>query len=232
MFRKVLVPINEVIDLYVNQRLSASKLGKLFNVSYDTILARLRDNGVHTRTRSEILIGNKHGCKGLPIYKNERTGHVMSRCEHENVKSGLTTRGTVRKRRNYGQVEKVCHRCGQQLVVGENISAHSYRYVKDRICKQCHTIDVQINYALHRRERIEYGKNRQGITADSKCEVDGCKTLWYILNVHHMPDGILKILCPNHHALWHFDNGKVVRKNRFSSKAYQRWSEISCPQKL
>jgi hypothetical protein len=222
----ITLPMDEVKNLYLNQHLSLIKIGKLFKVNDWTIRARLLKDGIPIRNKKEARKYNDHKYKKYPIYKNEETGCIMSRQEYENVQDGLTTRGTQRKRKNYGQREKFCCRCGCKLIAGENISAHSFRPKNGIICRQCHTIDVQINYSLHRQERIEYGKNRQGITLNSKCTVDGCDAIWYILNVHHMPDGTTQILCPNHHALWHFDNGRVVRKNRFTDKKYNKWSEV------
>jgi hypothetical protein len=52
---------------------------------------------------------------------------------------------------------------------------------------------------------------RQGV---KKCQIRGCRW-WRTLELHHEPDGTVKVLCPNHHSLtpnWKNRRPKVLRK--------------------
>jgi len=139
---------------------------------------------------------------------------------------GLTTRGTGRKRKNFGGAQKVCRECGITLVVGDNILPIMFNH-REYICRQCNVTKNQLYYRDNRFFRMIYNKTRQGITEKSRCSTEGCDAPWFILQPHHLPDGTEQIICPNHHALWHWFNGHVVRQKRFTSKEYRRWKDVS-----
>ena len=142
----------------------------------------------------------------------------MERCKEQ----GLTVRGTERKRKNFKGAQKVCRECGVVLVEEQNIFSTMFRH-REYICRECNTKRNQLYYINVRFSRMAYDKKRKGIVEESKCSAEDCDAPWFILQPHHLPNGEMEIMCPNHHAIWHWLNGKVVRKKG----NYRRWIDVS-----
>lgn len=59
--RRLVLPKDELRNLYLDKRFSTLKIAKLYEVSQNTIIKRLKENGIELRTRSEALKGYTMG---------------------------------------------------------------------------------------------------------------------------------------------------------------------------